>query len=181
MAHWHMRPATDHDRSAIVALWHQGWHDAHCELVPPEILAHRQPRHFSLWMDECLADSVVACAAETVCGFYSVAEREVERFYVARSARGTGLASALLTHAEATLATRGVDTGELFCTEGNLRAQAFYERQGWSLAGRLMDRLWLPHGQHCEWQVATRRYAKRLAPPPPTGDRSGCPAVTPGR
>lgn len=175
MPHWTIRPATDRDREAIVALWHQGWHDAHRHLVPPEILAYRQPEHFSLWLDECIDAAVVGCDTGAILGFYSLSGAEIGRFYVARAARGTGLAAALMDHAEQTLADGGAEMGELCCTDGNDRARAFYERQGWTLAERNMDNLWLPGGRPSDRQVPTRRYVKRLryrgARPMP--DRSG--------
>ena len=163
MNRWTIRPATERDRGAIIPLWHQGWHDAHRDLVPKQILSYRKPQHFQLWLDECLRETVVADGGlHGLGGLYSLSSAELSKLYVSPKNRGTGLAAILLAHAEHALAGRGVSIAELFCTDGNLRAQRFYERHGWTMTDTLMDPLWLPNGELTEHRIATLRYEKRL-------------------
>ena len=162
MTRWSIRRALDQDRGAIVRIWHQGWHDAHRHLVPSEILPYREPRHFDLWLDECIDETVVAVELGQLAGLYSTSSAELSKIYVSRGARGSGLAPILLAHAEGTLARKGIAVAELFCTDGNQRAQRFYERHGWRMDGTFMDRLWLPDGESSGRHVATRRYIKPL-------------------
>ena len=87
-----IRPATAADRPAILRLWHEGWHDAHATLVPAAVLATRKPAHFARWLGDSLDATVVACLSGAVAGFYALDGAELSRLYVARAARGGGLA-----------------------------------------------------------------------------------------
>ena len=71
---------------------------------------------------------------------------ELYQFYVARAARGSGVADALMEAAEAELARRGVATPWLACGIGNDRAARFYEKRGWVNARRQTNRLETPEG-----------------------------------
>jgi ribosomal protein S18 acetylase RimI-like enzyme len=84
----------------------------------------------------------------------------VYQFYVAEAARGTGVASALMADAEATLAARGVDTAWLACAIGNDRAARFYDKCGWRLASTFTSRLDTADGVI---PLEVWRYEKRLA------------------
>ncbi len=66
-------------------------------------------------------------------GFVSIEGSELAKLYVSSQARGKGVAAALLSHAEGQLYERGVVEAEIHCTQGNKRAQRFYEREGWVL------------------------------------------------
>ena len=46
-----IRSAQPEDRSAIVDIWHAGWHDAHANLVPEGILEFRTVECFWSWLD----------------------------------------------------------------------------------------------------------------------------------
>lgn len=70
----------------------------------------------------------------------------MERLFVAREARGTGVAQALIGEAEARLGAAGVETAYLECARGNARAAAFYARCGWQFAREDIDRIVLPDG-----------------------------------
>lgn len=56
---------------------------------------------------------------------------EVEQVFVARAARGTGQASALLAEAERRVVGAGHSTAWLAVVVGNARARRFYEKHGW--------------------------------------------------
>ena len=158
-----IRSATAHDRLPILRLWHEGWHDAHADLVPKPVLAYRKPEHFALWLDSCDETVFVACAAGEVVGFYAVDGAELVKLFVRRDARGSGLAQALLAGAEDRLQSRGIEIAELFCTAGNGRAERFYEKHDWQRQRTFPDRLWHPSGAGgSDWEVTTHRYIKRL-------------------
>ncbi|RUZ78308.1 GNAT family N-acetyltransferase [Mesorhizobium sp. M7A.F.Ca.US.006.01.1.1] len=156
-----IRPAQEADRSAIVQLWHQGWHDAHAHLVPAEILAYRTPAHFSLWLEQS-TDAFHVAVGDGLLGFVSINGVELVKLYVSPQARGSGTARDLLSHAEHLLSEQGVAEAELFCTAGNVRAQRFYAREGWRLSRSFEDALWLPDNVAGRFTVETHCYRKHL-------------------
>ncbi len=162
MSLWNIRPAIDRDRRSIVMIWHQGWHDAHHDLVSNEILAYRKLEHFRLWLNECFDRTYVAESSKSLVGFYALDGTELSKLYVHKSARGSGVAQALLAHAEQTLTAADATEVELFCTAGNRRAQRFYERHGWRMTKTFLDALWCPDADVTAHLVATHRCAKNL-------------------
>lgn len=156
-----IRLADAKDHADIVQLWHQGWHDAHADLVPSEVLAFRTPDHFAMWLKEAPDTFYVATDSELL-GFVSVKAAEIVKLYVGKNARGTGVAHSLLSFAEKALFERGVREAELFCTAGNSRAEKFYEREGWSLSRSFDDALWVPEGTDRLFIVPTHRFQKAL-------------------
>lgn len=158
-----IRPAVSGEEEAIVQLWHQGWHDAHAGLVPAEVLPYRTESHFLTWLKEAPDTFYVARSGKNLIGFVSLKGIEVVKLYVGEGARGTGVASALLSFAERTLRQDGVLEAELFCTAGNARAERFYLRQGWSLVDTFDDALWAPTGISEKFVVSTCRYLKKLS------------------
>lgn len=158
-----IRPAADGDRDALVRIWHQGWHDAHGELVPPSILTWRTVDHFRTWLGDSIDQTFVTDGDDGVDGFYMLDGVELSKLYIRREARGSGVAVTLLAHAEHALAARGVSSAELFCTVGNRRAQRFYERQGWRWTKTFDDALWCPDPAIHTPSVPTHRYTKTLS------------------
>ncbi|KAA9382427.1 hypothetical protein [Neorhizobium galegae] len=55
-----IRPAETADQKEIVQLWHQGWHDAHADLVPSEVLAFRTKDYFTLRLKDAQDTFLVA-------------------------------------------------------------------------------------------------------------------------
>ncbi len=159
-----VRAARSEDRIEIVQLWHQGWHEAHSNLVPQEILAFRTPMHFFAWLEES-NDQFYVAMDQALLGFISVKNFEIVKLYVREDARGTGVARSLLSFGENLLLKQGFREAELFCTAGNIRAQRFYEREGWSLSLTFEDALWLPKNVADRFTVETHRYRKTLTLP----------------
>ncbi|MGO7732740.1 hypothetical protein [Rhizobium leguminosarum] len=77
-----IRPAETADHEEIVQLWHQGWHDAHADLVPSEVLAFRTKDDFPLWLKEAEDAFFVATDDTGVLGFVSAKGAEVVKLYV---------------------------------------------------------------------------------------------------
>ncbi|KJF70115.1 GNAT family N-acetyltransferase [Agrobacterium arsenijevicii] len=158
-----IRPAEAADHGEILQLWHRGWHDAHADLVPSEVLAFRTENHFAVWLKEARDTFYVAINTKLI-GFVSVKDAEVVKLYVGKSARGTGVAHALLSFAEQLLFEKGVQVAELFCVAGNSRAETFYKREGWNLSLSFEDALWVPEGVSDRFLVLTHRLQKALMP-----------------
>lgn len=132
------RPAEPADMAAVADLWHEGWHDGHAGHVPEGLTAARTLEAFHQRTPGRVADTTVAVADDgTLLGFTMVAGDEVEQVFVARAARGSGLADDLLDGAERRVAAQGHATAWLAVVAGNARARRFYERRGWSDEGDL--------------------------------------------
>lgn len=157
-----IRPARPDDRQAILALWHQGWHQAHAHLVPEAVLGFRTPDHFALWYDQCADLFHVAEEDSAVLGFVSVKGCEIVKLYVAEKARGHGLAGRLLSHGEALLQAQGIRQAVLFCLAGNGRAERFYAHHGWEISKTIADGLWVPDGVTGTFAAETHRLVKQL-------------------
>jgi GNAT superfamily N-acetyltransferase len=141
-----IRPAVPGDMAAVADLWHAGWHDGHAGHVPEGLTAARTLAAFHERTPLRVADTAVAVAGDgsedgsedgSVVGFVMVVGDEVEQVFVARAARGTGLAAALLAEAERRVAGAGHATAWLAVVVGNARARRFYEKQGWVDEGDL--------------------------------------------
>ncbi len=94
-------------------------------------------------------------------GLCMLKDDELYQLFVAREARGTGVAAALIADGEARLAARGFATVWLACAIGNERAARFYEKRGWVMAREVVNRLETPEGV---FDVAIWRYEKAMGP-----------------
>lgn len=157
---WQLRAARAADCVALAQLWHAAWHDAHAALVPAGLLPHRGLAHFRALADEQYAAIVVVAQAELLLGMCGVDEdeAELETLFVASPARGTGVADALIAHAEQRLAQRWA-RAHLGVVVGNRRARRFYERHGWHDVGPYAYAATVPGGTI---DVPHRRYEKAL-------------------
>ena len=141
----------------LARLWHQGWNDAHASLAPAGLVRARTLDSFRDRLAAALPDTFVIGPPGAPSGFYMLKDDELYQFYVARAARGLGVAAALIADAEARLAARGVTTAWLACAIGNDRAARFYEKCGWARARTTVNRLETPDGV---FEVKVWRYEK---------------------
>ncbi|WP_210502414.1 GNAT family N-acetyltransferase [Nocardioides xinjiangensis] len=133
-----IRPAVPADMAAVADVWHAGWHDGHAGHVPAGLAAARTLEAFHERTPSRVGDTAVAVSDDgTVLGFVMVVGDEVEQLFVARDARGTGLATVLLDEGERRVAAGGHEVAWLAVVVGNARARRFYEKRGWSDAGDL--------------------------------------------
>jgi len=156
-----LRPARSEDAEAIADIWHRGWQDGHLGYVPQELVNVRTEESFSTRAAERIADTTVATVDGLVVGFVMVVDDEVEQVYVASTARGTGVANALMREAEGQVAGSGHPKAWLAVVAGNARARAFYERAGW------VDEVGFDYEAFVEGgtiAVPCRRYTKLLEP-----------------
>lgn len=136
-----VRAAEDAELDHLARLWHDGWRDAHAALAPPGLVAARTVASFRERLAAMLPDTRVAGPAGAPLGLCIIKDDELYQLFVAREARGTGVAAALLADGEARLGRRGVTTAWLACAVGNDRAARFYEKRGWTRARTMVNRL----------------------------------------
>jgi GNAT superfamily N-acetyltransferase len=129
-----LRPAVSDDTEAIARLWHRAWRDGHAGHVPDALYPHRQLEHFLARVPPRIPQTTVAMVGPDLAGFVTLHQDEVEQIYVAESARGSGVAAALLQHAERELAGR-FDRIWLAVVEGNARARSFLYPPGMDRRG----------------------------------------------
>lgn len=127
------RAAEAEDLEPLARLWRQGWLDAHLAIVPETLIALRTPESFAERMAAALPHVRVLGPLGAPRGFHLIKGDELNQFYLASEARGSGAAGVLMADAEMRLAEAGVATAWLACAIGNARAARFYEKSGWSL------------------------------------------------
>lgn len=154
--------ASRDDIARIVRVWMDGWHEAHAALVPPALLQLRTAESFGERALKKLPVTRVARCGRDIVGFSMTQGEELDQLYVAAEARGTGAARALIEDAETRMAAAGHETVWLACSIGNARAMRFYEKSGWTNAGRRTVDLDTSDGP---FPLEVWRYEKRLARP----------------
>ena len=152
-----LRPAAAADATEIAAIWWSGWRDGHIGNVPDALVALRTADSFDRRARKRIGDATVATVGGDVAGFVMVSDDEIEQVYVAAAHRGTTVAAQLLAAGESIVAQRGFGVAWLAVVEGNARARRFYERGGWSNAGRLD---YVVEDQGVVVDVPTLRYEK---------------------
>src|SRR5689334_8897087 len=105
------------------------------------LLAARTVDTFRARLAAMLEDTRVIGPPGAALGLCVIKDDELNQLFVARQARGTGVAAALIDDGEARLGRRGIATAWLSCAVGNNRAARFYEKRGWVNARTMMNRL----------------------------------------
>jgi ribosomal protein S18 acetylase RimI-like enzyme len=134
-----VRNAEQNDVEQLATIWHRTWHEAHAHLVPPALTRLRTIESFRERIAAALAHIRVAGPPGAPLGFCIVKDDELHQLFVAPSARGSGVAAALLADGEARLAACRVRTAWLACAIGNDRAARFYEKNGWRRVGTMVN------------------------------------------
>lgn len=153
------RPVGPEDVPAVAELWWRGWQDAHAEILPAELAKHRTLESFEVRLRQGAGMARVVGPSDAPLGFYLLKGEELNQFFVAEEARGTGLAAELIADAEARLAENGFKSAWLACAIGNRRAARFYEKAGWQLSGDVVISLETPDGT---FDLRIWRYEKGL-------------------
>ena len=154
-----VRAAADGDVDALATIWHEGWHDAHATILPPELTAVRTRERFVERLRDALPMLRVAGPAGAPLGFALLRDDQLNQLYVAAEARGTGVAAALVADAEARIRAAGFETAWLACGIGNDRAARFYEKCGWRRVGTVVEHVPVPDGTMA---LEVWRYEKRV-------------------
>jgi GNAT superfamily N-acetyltransferase len=143
----------------LTKIWFDGWQDAHARIVPPELARVRTLQSFEERLRAASSRVRIAEVADAPVGFYLLKGAELYQLYVAATARGSGVAVALMADAEARLKMSGVHTAWLACAIGNDRAAKFYEKCGWLRTGTVTDDVEVPGGT---FALEVWRYEKSL-------------------
>lgn len=158
-----IRPAEPKDRAAIVEILHHGWHDGHAHLVSAEVLPLRTL--------ECIddiysasTDAFYVAEDDRVLGFVAINADELTKLFIARDARGSGVAEKLMLFAEQKIAGNGFAVARLLCQVGNVPAEKFYARTGWVEDHRRHYPLWMPKGAVGHFTAETMCLVKRVTP-----------------
>jgi ribosomal protein S18 acetylase RimI-like enzyme len=154
-----VRDAQDSDLEPLAGIWYQGWQDAHARILPATLARHRTLESFRSRLAQALAAVRVAGASHRPVGFCMTQGDELYQLYVAPEGRSSGVAAALLADAELRLGRLGVETAWLACGIGNERAARFYEKQGWTRTGTMINELPTPEGV---FALEVWRYEKNL-------------------
>ena len=157
-----VRAAEDSEIDLLARMWHDGWQDAHAEILPAELKRHRTLESFRDRLREALPNIRVAGPPEAPVGFSILKGDELYQLYVSAPARGSGIAGTLIADAEARLSERGVETAWLACAIGNNRAARFYEKRGWHRVAAVPYEAETPDGT---FALEVWRYEKRLTRP----------------
>lgn len=156
-----VRPARPDDAERVAAIWEQGWREVHPGEVPAALLEARTSASFRRRAADRVTDTLVAVVGGTVAGFVMSDGDEVDQVYVAPAGRGSGVAAALLSAAEERIRATGHHAAWLAVVGGNVRARAFYGRQGWVDEGEFTHDAPGPEGPI---SVTAHRYVKDLTP-----------------
>jgi GNAT superfamily N-acetyltransferase len=133
------RAANEPEIDHLARLWQASWNDAHSKLEPAGLVKARTLESFRERLAAALADTRVVGPAGAPPGLCMIKDDELYQLFVAREARGTGVAAALLADGESRIADRDVTTAWLACVIGNDRAARFYEKHGWRRARTMMS------------------------------------------
>lgn len=125
------RGATPNDIMPTAQLWYDAWHETQAPFVPQALIDLRSLASFKarlLDMGDLLR---VAGDLGAPLGMCAIKLGEMHQLFVSPSARGTGIAAALLADAELRLQGRGHTSAHLDCLIENDAARRFYARNGW--------------------------------------------------
>jgi ribosomal protein S18 acetylase RimI-like enzyme len=127
----HVRHAAEPEFPALARMWHESWHDAHDAHVPAALVALRTYDSFLVRLAEFGDRLRVAGPWGAPNGICVINHDEIDQLFVAREARGRGVAAALLADGEARLRDSGIALARLDVAIENTRAIRFYEKHGW--------------------------------------------------
>ncbi len=154
-----VRSADERDLDQLAQVWFDGWHEAHAQIVPPELTRLRTVESFRDRLRAALPDVRVVDASGVPVGFSVVKGDELYQLFVSAHARGSGVAAALIADAELRLRANGVETAWLACAIGNERAARFYQKCGWHRVGTMLNQAETSAGT---FPLDVWRYEKRL-------------------
>ena len=154
-----VRAAEYEDIDCLGKVWHDGWHDAHAQIVPVELARLRTLDSFRERLRAALPEIRVVGPARAPVGFCIVRGDELYQLFVSAPARGSGVAAALIDDAEVRFVASGVEIAWLACAIGNQRAARFYEKRGWRRTGTMVNPAETEHGP---FPLEVWRYEKSL-------------------
>ena len=154
-----LRDAQPTEVDRLARIWCDGWQEAHAALLPEALKRLRTQESFRDRLLQRLASTRVAELDGEAVGFCTLKGDELHQLFVSESARGKGVAAALVADAEMRLKQAGVATAWLGCAIGNERAARFYEGCGWARVGASVVAVETSEGP---FDLEVWRYEKRL-------------------
>lgn len=128
---WVLRDACVADVAGLARIWHEGWHDAHAAILPPDLRRLRTREDFAERLRTLLPQTRIAEGTAGPMGFCITRANELYQLYVASAGRGAGVGAALLADAEERMMQSGAENAWLACAIGNRPAERFYSKHGW--------------------------------------------------
>ncbi|GAB3355875.1 hypothetical protein GCM10027430_24300 [Lysobacter tyrosinilyticus] len=156
-----LRDAREDEVDRLARIWYGGWQDAHAAILPEELARLRTLESFRERLLARLPTTRIAEINGEAVGFCTLNDDELYQLFVEPSARGSGVAAALVADAENRLAHAGFDTAWLGCAIGNDRAARFYEKCGWHRVGDVVVAVETSQGP---FDLELWRYEKPLHP-----------------
>ena len=163
-----LRPAEPEDALAVARVHVRSWQVAYRGLLPDEYPGGLRPEDRASKYDSSTRDplqprTIVAIREEAILGFATTrllpdaASGELCALYVNPDDWGQRIGATLVAAARSHLLSLGVQDALLWVLTGNLRAERFYQRDGWTSDGiRRTDTVW-------GITVEELRYKRRLA------------------
>jgi len=141
-----IRPAIPADALGVARVHLRAWQVGYQGLLPAAYLdglrAEDRAARYTFGAQSGPATSV-AVEGDAILGFATIHDDELSALHVDPDAWNRGVGCALIAHARADLAARGVSRAWLWLLAGNVRAQRFYERDGWIASGEMRsDVVW---------------------------------------
>jgi GNAT superfamily N-acetyltransferase len=141
-----IRPMHMGDIEALSGIWFAGWQDAHTGLLPAKLARLRTRDSFRDRLAAAVQRTCVATWDGHPIGLSIRDGSELNQFYVAATARGTGVAQALMAETFECFRAAQVPRAWLACAIGNNRAARFYEKTGWARVSIVETELATPEG-----------------------------------
>jgi GNAT superfamily N-acetyltransferase len=126
-----VRPLEQSQIETVACLFHHVWHETQAPLQHPAVATLRDFRFFNKRIEQRAPRTLVASLNGQVVGFTCWSPGFLNSLFVAPSARGTGVSTALCEAAETAIQDHGATTMSLDCIKDNWRARHFYEKRGW--------------------------------------------------
>lgn len=152
-----LRPAEPDDAMAVAHVHVRSWQAAYRTLLPAEYLDQLRPEDRAAKYEFASPDpskprTIVAEVDGVICGFATTmpsrdaetsSDGELCALYVDPEWWNRGVGVALVSAARASLAEAAFRNAVLWVLVGNVRAERFYEADGWRCDGvRRMDTVW---------------------------------------
>jgi GNAT superfamily N-acetyltransferase len=152
-----LRPAQPEDALAVALVHVRSWQTAYRTLLPDDYLDRLRPEDRAQKYDFTSHDpqkprTIVAAEGGLIHGFVTTAPSrdlslpdhgELYALYVEPDQWGRGIGVALVAAARAHLVQAGFRNAMLWVLAGNVRAERFYQRDGWAADGvRRTDTVW---------------------------------------
>lgn len=102
-----VRAAEEAEINHLAKVRHEGWQDAHAQILPAELTRLRTLESFRDRLQAALPNVRVLGPFGAPVGFCILKENELYQLYVSAQARGSGVAAALMADAEGRLAEDG--------------------------------------------------------------------------